>query len=304
MEVQGGYKTQTVTEISNVISAYSAKALTTRALRVYLASVVSVATREASARCAELSTQRKSKAVPRYTIKELSKLTGLTPSKVKKELRVLERVGVLTFSEEKLVINRSPIEGSEELLSAIAGARSVDRPVPLPRRFIRYLCQRTKGSEIMVALLYCVRGLTITRTGEIKAVGSVKATWIADVIGASERSVRSVRADLIRINWITKDTDSRQTKLNRTGSYFVINLGWDVYGSKPGPAKGRVVVATVPVDEVQSSSEVKEVEVVAVPSSNFAPPPLKIRRILHPYVKTRKLFTDLKTRKADFWVES
>ena len=133
----------------------------------------------------------------------------------------------------------------------------------------------------MVALVYCVRGLTISRTGEIKSAGSVKATWIGETLGLSERSVRAVRAKLISLNWISKDIASRQLKLNRTGSYFVINLAWE--------------------GATATGSEVKKREVVSVPVPKFAPLPPKKESNFAPPIRNKKTsLQESKNQKSTF----
>ena len=278
--VDGGYKTQTITQLASILFAHESGNLSLRGMRVYLSAVASVAVREASIR-SKAKSRGESRGQSRYTLKELATLTGLTLNKVKKELRALERIGLIAFKEQEILFNERPIEGSEELLEVLAGRRSTKRPIPLQRKFLRYLCKQTRGSELLVALIYCVRGLTISRTGEIKSAGSVKATWIGETLGLSERSVRAVRAKLISLNWISKDIASRQLKLNRTGSYFVINLAWEG------------VTAT--------GSEVKKREVVSVPVPNFAPLPPKKESNFAPPIRNKKTsLQESKNQKSTF----
>src|SRR6185295_10835404 len=78
-----------------------------------------------------------------------------------------------------------------------------------------------------VVIGYLVRGLSIARgTGEINPKGTVKASWIAETFGLSHRAVKYAQATLRSLGWISKDTESRQRKLNRDGAYFAINEQW------------------------------------------------------------------------------
>ena len=243
MCIQGGYKTQTVMQIANVISAYDAKTLSLRAVRVYLAALVSVASREAAKRFNKGKHRGRGVMAPKFLLTELARLTALSMKVVRRELRTLERVGLMTFGESEILFESTPRQGSEELRLALAGNRSEKRPVPLPRTLLRFLAKTSKASTIKAALAYTVRGLTLGRTGEVKGKGSVKATWIADTMGISERSARSARSELLKIGFITDDEGSTQLKLNRTGAYFTINLSFRAKEFAPLEAKKTPIFA-------------------------------------------------------------
>jgi hypothetical protein len=87
---------------------------------------------------------------------------------------------------------------------------------------LRFLAKAQTKSMVLTTLAYMVRGLTITRAGEIKTSGTVKASWISEVTELSIRSVKAARAKLIDLEMISKDESSTQVKLNRTGSYFSV----------------------------------------------------------------------------------
>ena len=83
---------------------------------------------------------------------------------------------------------------------------------------------------------YVCRGLSIDRQGgAIREAGTVKASWLADTLGLSLRSVRYAQAELRRIGWIAKDIGSKQWKLNRHGAWFRISLDW-----RPSTSGGEV----------------------------------------------------------------
>ena len=65
MCIHGGYKTQTVTQVANLISSYDAGEITLRALRIYLAALVSVASREAAKR-SRTRVKTRHEATPRF----------------------------------------------------------------------------------------------------------------------------------------------------------------------------------------------------------------------------------------------
>jgi hypothetical protein len=75
-------------------------------------------------------------------------------------------------------------------------------------------------------LAYCIRGLSISREGQVTGKGTAKASWIAETCGLSLRAVRVARAELIAAGFITRDEGSPQWKLNRHGAYFAINMSF------------------------------------------------------------------------------
>jgi len=119
-------------------------------------------------------------------------------------------------------------------VDALGGCRSPRRPIPVPRTVLRFLAQNRSESLTKVVIAYLARGLAVERgTGEVKNRGTVKASWIATTLGLSERAVRYCQAELRALNWISKDTASKQWKLNRDGAYFVINLDWSIGDERP-----------------------------------------------------------------------
>ena len=225
MCLKGGYKTQTVVQLSNLLAAYNSERISARALRIYFAALIIVAAREAAKRTREEFRSRK-QVTPRYLFKELATLSDCPMSRVRGELRSLEAAGLLLFSEVDIAFNEMPIPGTEELLSSLSGNRSTVRPIPIPRPVLRYLAKSRKVALTKTCLAYIIRGLTISRTGEVKGRGTAKAVWIAQVMKLSLRAVRSSRAELIELGFIDQDEGSKQWKLNRDGAYFCINLGW------------------------------------------------------------------------------
>lgn len=224
MYPQGGYKTQTVTQIGNLLAAFNSGRISLRALRLYFAALAAVAAREAAERSRN---QRRGRArPPRFLFDELARLCGCPVQGVRRELRALERAGLLLFSEASITFTRSTLPGSSELIGALACGRSPSRPVPLPRPALRFIAQSPRVATIKTMLAYCVRGLSIARGGEVKGKGTAKACWIAGTLGVSLRAVRLARAELIAAGFISRDEGSKQWKLNRDGAYFVVNMAF------------------------------------------------------------------------------
>ena len=285
MCIHGGYKTQTVTQVANLISSYDAGEITLRALRIYLAALVSVASREAAKR-SRARVKRRREVTPRFLISELSRLTGLPECVVKNGFRLLKKQELLTFGETEISFSENSRVGSHELLSDLAGNRSPLRPVPVPRTLLRFLARCTKASTIKTALAYAVRGLTLSRRGEITGKGSIKATSIANTMAMSERSARSARAELLSIGFITDDEGSIQRKLNRTGAYFTVNLLW----KEPKPSYERVINRGGSEGTIKSPAAegVSPVDNSGSAKSKFAPPGAKNRTLFAPPYKDKK----------------
>lgn len=233
MQPKSGYKTITPIQICNALSLLENEKLSRKSLQIYFACFSLIAIREAANR-SQKKKSRKGMVIPSYRLRELSRTTELPLNVIKKELSKLSSLGLLTFSESKILITKDSIEASGELLENLSGKRSPKRPIPMPRSILRFLSKCKKESLIKTLLAYIIRGLTLSRDGEIKGQGSVKCSWISDVMGISLRSVKGARKELIELRILTPDTGSTQWKLNKTGAYFTINLDWVEKTQKEG----------------------------------------------------------------------
>lgn len=223
MEQHFSYKTITTGQLGTLLWALQTKELDLRAFRVFMACQEMVAIREAAHRVRSKEGQPSPRPV-RYTVSQVEKLTTLATPAVKKALRCLKELGLLSFGEQEIRFGNGCLAGSEALVEELAGRRSVRRPVPVPRTVLRFLAQNDTGGLSKIMAAYLIRGMSIRRrTGEITCAGTVKASWMAEVCGMSRRSVKYAQADLQRRGWITKDTQSFQRKLNRHGAYFQID---------------------------------------------------------------------------------
>jgi hypothetical protein len=143
---------------------------------------------------------------------------------VSRELSLLRKAGLLTFSEAAIAITDGTLpDGNSVALLCGRGAR---RLVPVPRQVLRFLSTSTKPALVKTVLAYLLRGLSLGADGTLRGKGTAKISWICSLCRISERAARSARAELIRLGWISKDTGSVQRKLNRDGAYFVINTAW------------------------------------------------------------------------------
>lgn len=319
-----GYQTITPLHIGNVVSAYQRSELDYASLRVYFAAFELKAIRDAARRTG--STKRRgSKFVPNYREDEIQRLTGLSIRFVRRSLRKLKKLGVMTFTNTEIVITETAIEGSRELVEEIRSERSPARPIPIPRALLRFLARCERPALFMTLLAHFLRGLSIDRkTSEVRNRGTVKLSWVSSVFEISERAARYARQELIQLVIITKDTGSFQRKLNRDGAYFELDLFWGKSTNQPrrenaGPTPKISTQIAAPYKDMRTPYGSKDQKTrVTEPSGVFkkregeGAPRLSnvVKEDLQSFFRTRTLYEEavrkkiIGTSEADFlnWV--
>ena len=269
MEIQSGYKTVTPIQLANLLWALHEQRIDYRSVRVWCACLVLVAVREAASRSRRKRGER-AREFSRYRINELERLTEMKAMKVRRALRQLQRCELMTFTEGEVTFRSEALPGSEELQATLAGKRSPRRPIPVPRPVLRFLAQNRSETLGKVLMAYVLRGLSLDRkSGAVSAKGTVKASWIVKNFGVSARAVKYAQAELRAMDWITKDTQSYQRKLNRDGAYFVINLSWTFKRDASAGEASEIV---------HRNNQVM----------NFAPPQPKIAPVFAPPIEDKK----------------
>ena len=221
-----GYKTITPIQIGNLLHALAAGQVTWVTARVWFACLEMVAIREAAQRVRHLKRDKR-RIEPHFKRTELMELTGLNSRSVGKAVAAIQRCGLASLTPKAITVTELPMPEAGETIRTLAGGRSPKRPIPVPRALLRFLARQPKAGLGKVTLGYVCRGLSIERQGgAIREAGTVKASWLADTLGLSLRSVRYAQAELRRVGWIPKDTGSKQRKLNRHGAWFRISLDW------------------------------------------------------------------------------
>ena len=221
-----GYKTLTPIQLGNLLHALAVRQLPWLAARVWLACVELVAIREAAKRVRRLRRDRRV-VQSEFQRSELETLTGLNARSVARALGRLQRIGLVEFKATAITLADLPMPEAGETIRDLAGGRSARRPVPVPRTVLRFLAAQETAALGRVMLGYICRGLSIDRVGgALREAGTVKASWLAETLGLSVRSVRYAQAELREMGWIGKDVGSKQWKLNRHGAWFRINLNW------------------------------------------------------------------------------
>ncbi len=218
MYFQDGYRLIKADQLLGAVSALNSNQITFRAFRAYFGCFELLAIREAAERT---TGKQKGRRFFRSELAELMDEEKL-PSR---ELSNLKKAGLLSFSESSIATAEN-INLDPDILSLLGG-RGVKRLVPVPRQMLKFIASCTKPALVKTIIAYLLRGLSLSKTGELKTAGTVKVSWICKLCQISERAVRAARAELIKLGWITKDTGSFQRKLNRDGAYFVINAAWN-----------------------------------------------------------------------------
>ncbi|HMO66862.1 MAG TPA: hypothetical protein PKE47_16865, partial [Verrucomicrobiota bacterium] len=203
--MQGGYQVMSVGQLANGLWAAGEKGTGWAGFRVYLACFELAAIRAAAGRSRSPG-RRKGGRRNHFQVGELVRVTGLRPEAARRALRGLEAHGLVTFTPASLTLLKEPLAPAAGLASQLAGVRSVARPVPVPRVLLRHWAKQRHAGRVKVMLGYLVRGLTLApRTGEVRAKGTVKASWLARTLGLSLRPVRYAQARLRREGWVPKD---------------------------------------------------------------------------------------------------
>jgi hypothetical protein len=113
----------------------------------------------------------------------------------------------------------------DALEATLARIPNNDRRVPVPRRIVRLIAGGARRTLIATILGHLIRCLFYKR-GLCHPKGCVKASWIAEVFGVSERGVKAQRRHLVALGWLLPQETSQRT-LNGHGLWITINLAWD-----------------------------------------------------------------------------
>src|SRR5512135_3188458 len=232
----GGFCFFTITQLMMAWTALREAAIGLKELRVYFA-------------LAEMRSRRcgcqDDDPPPEFTPLEVRRLIG-GAGKERRAVHKLVAVGLLReVSKTTIVFATKPEELRFEpktLEATLDLIPNNDRRVPVPRRIIRLIAggaRRTLTATILGHLIRCL----FYKGGECHPKGCVKAAWIAEIFGVSERRVHEQRQLLVDLGWLIPQETSQRT-LNGHGLWVTINLAWDrlteaterLYGTRPAPA--------------------------------------------------------------------
>ena len=209
----GGYRLIPTRDLCLVWTYFDAGRISRAAMNAYFA-------------CHELLERRRwleSGRTPRFTVAELERLVGGGEGRARRAVRELEHAGLLRGSRDRLefLYPDDPPESFAEMLEALDGRSAL---VPVPRHVILLLAGTTRVRTATI-LGHMLRLLHGGGRAKVRCTGLVKASWVAETFGVSERAVKRDRKALIEFGILTR-VDTPQWVLNRYGARFTWNLEW------------------------------------------------------------------------------
>jgi hypothetical protein len=177
-----------------------------------------------------------------FTEQELGGVCELAAPRVRASIRLLERMGFLSWSQGGIVLKDGTPEGAAALTGLPAMLSSVTnhrRTVPIPRHTVLLLA-RTRRPVSMATVLGLLFRCMYYRSGECVSWGTCKASWVAETFGVDIRNVKAARRELERLGWM-RQLDSFHWHRQRYGGSFVVTLAWDSRQSPSGPRKRQTI---------------------------------------------------------------
>src|SRR5512135_1354036 len=215
----GGFFFFTVTQLVMAWTALREAEIGLKELRVYFALA-----EMKSRRCGS----KDGDPPPEFGPEELRRLVGGAGGE-REAVQKLLAVGLLrTVSTTNIEFATDPSELRFEpktLDDTLARIPNRDRRVPVPRRIVRLIAGGARRTLIATILGHLIRCL-FYKHGLCQPKGCVKASWIAQVFGISERAVKEQRQHLIALGWLLPQKTPQRT-LNSHGLWLTINLAWD-----------------------------------------------------------------------------
>src|SRR5512142_1021277 len=239
---EGGFAFFTVTQLVMAWSALREGECGLKELRTYFA-------------LAEMKSRRcgpSDDAAPQFSARELRALIGGAGGE-RETVRKLVALGLLReVSKASIEFATDPKELGFEpttLEASLALIFHPDRRVPVPRRIIRLIAGGARRTLIATILGHLIRCL-FYKHGACHPKGCVKASWIAEVFGVSERRVHEQRQHLVELGWLIPQETSQRT-LNGHGLWVTINLAW----SRLTEAKAKLYEPEPPVVALAGAGE-------------------------------------------------
>lgn len=176
------------------------------------------------------------KRAPRFGLHELhSMIGGVGGEHLRRSLRRLSTASLLAFSERSIEHRDGEPSGAfEDWVSQIQNTR---RRLPMPRRTLRLLAAESRPATVATVLGHLLR-CVYYRSGGIEPAGLCKASWIAEVFGVDERSVKRARGELATRGWLRTEAVP-QTVMNRFGIKVTVSLAWEGGRRRLSPRAAR-----------------------------------------------------------------
>ena len=100
---------------------------------------------------------------PKFSLRELKRLTGLSVKRLKDSLRRLQAAKLLSWSETALGFPEStdcvPEADADDFATFLDQVPNADRKIPVPRRILRLLAGGARPALIATAVGHLIRGL-------------------------------------------------------------------------------------------------------------------------------------------------
>jgi hypothetical protein len=280
---EGGFAFFTVTQLVMAWTTLREAQIGLKELRVYFA-----LTEMKNRRCG----CKDNDPAPEFTPLELRRLIGGAGGE-REAVHKLQSVGLLReVSKTSIEFTTDPGElrfEPETLDATLELIPNNDRRVPVPRRIVRLIAGGARRTLIATILGHLIRCLFYKR-GMCHPKGCVKASWIAEVFGVSERGVKAQRRHLVELGWLIPQETPQRT-LNLHGLWLAINLAWDALAE----AKARLYEPVVEqvVEEIEPSpAAVVEAPAATETAPQPSPPPANSSAKLSPLPPQKSAQTD------------
>ena len=223
----GGFRFVTTTQLAMAWAALQAKQIRYRAFRVYFACHEIVERRRAYENGCRQAGERPS-GKQKFTLEELHRLVGgVGGAHLRADLRVLEHLGLLRWSESNIAFAEGPDELRDPApaLSMLGRIEGRCRRVPIPRQTTRFIAGGARRVVVATMLGHLIRCVFYKGKNRCSAEGSCAASWIARVFGVSRANVVEARAHLESLGWLTR-LESDHWHRQRHGGRAIVNLAW------------------------------------------------------------------------------
>lgn len=159
--------------------------------------------------------------------RELCALIGSTSaSRVRAACKALKAAGL--SPRDYLAHADAPSANATSLSRAETKVSATGRPVPVPRRTLRYLAKGPRRSVQATILGHLFRCAYFhAKRGACSYQGTCKSSWIAEQFGISLSKAKSARSTLAAIGWLRLEGRS-QTYWNRNGAWVEISASWNL----------------------------------------------------------------------------
>ena len=171
--------------------------------------------------------QTATKSEYKVTVPKIQQLTGIKIAQaIKRDLKQLEKLGLVQTCDDRFLLNDEQILGSERsILEAISPGRSATRYVPFPRKLLKTLLTSSRRGVHITSLLLLLRGSSLNQNKTVKNKCSVKMELIATIGSVTKRTVIEAFNFLRENSFIKTEKPRFIQKLFKDGLFVRIQFG-------------------------------------------------------------------------------